>query len=122
MRTDQYMGLSPRAQEFLENNGLKCIITQIKEFPKDPIKKTVTSERKVWTELWREPYDEIEGAFGNKFSLYMYRLSDRTKIIEEIQEQPWSSGPCFFLCLKYKKTDVLIPDTRWTEQEIEDSI
>lgn len=118
MRTDQYIGLSPRAQEYLEKNALSCFVTTIIEYPKDPVKKTIMSERSVETRLWQTTYDKIEGAFGNTFPLSEYRLSDGTKIREKVQAEPWSSGPCYFTCLVNKRTGEVIEETKWTEEEI----
>ena len=120
MRTDQYIGLSEKAQEWLKKNALPCFVTVIKEFPKDPVTKTITSERSQHTELWKTEYGMIDTAYGNDFPLYQYRLKDQRKVVEVVQASPWSSGPCYFLCLVVKGTDEVIPESKWTDEEMDE--
>lgn len=121
-RTDNYIGLSPRAEEFLKNNCHEIFVTTIREYPKDREKNTILSEKSVSVELWSEKYDKLEGAFYNSFPLYEYYLRNGKTVIEVLQADPWSSGPCFFLCLADKDTGNPIEETKWTEEEIEEYI
>ncbi|MHA2428916.1 MAG: hypothetical protein ACXADB_12910 [Candidatus Hermodarchaeia archaeon] len=99
MRTDQMIGLSPRGQKLVA----------------DP-------------NLTRVQHTLLEGAFGNTFPLYEWRLPiwqyadtyKMTLVLEEVQASPWSSGPCFFLALKDKESREWIKESLWTNQEMEE--
>lgn len=78
MRTDQFIGLTKKAQEFVKD---------LEELP---------NARKI-----------LEGAFGNNFELGAWEMPSKENspveeyIIREIlQASPWSSGPMFFTCLE----------------------
>lgn len=107
MRTDNYMGLPGDARVFLDTNCKKVKCELVKTFPDG------SKTESFWSENYREKCDVIEGAFYNKFDLFEYELKDGRKVREEVQAEPWSSGPCYFIQLVDSETgEVLFKHTQ----------
>lgn len=86
MRTDQYIGLTDDAKEFLK----KCL-------------ETGGSKEEQFVLV---PADQ--SAFGNEFygrRVTVFTPDDKANVCfiyeETVQMAPWSSGPMYFTCLKY---------------------
>ena len=62
-----------------------------------------------------------EGMFGGKedtYKLYKYLTKTGREVEEYIQAEPWSSGPCFFIALRYIDTKRSILKSLWSQEEI----
>ncbi len=96
MRTDNFVGLTPRADKWLD-----------KESTDSMAGKT---------------YISFEGAYGNKFALLEHGVLGGDKVREIIQEERCDSGPWFFTTLRRVTAHGLepIPDLDWTEEEIDE--
>jgi len=82
MRSTQFVGLTKRAQEFVE---------KLTPLPSDRKTQGLSSED-IELRRWAWPQ-----------SLYPIRVEERLKtacIREVVQAVPWSSGPMFFTCLE----------------------
>ena len=72
MRTDQHIGLTVAARNFLKSVGINH-------------KKVIST---------------YSGMFGDKYPLYRYYLGNGCYADEYLQTDPWSSGPMFFIGLR----------------------
>lgn len=59
-----------------------------------------------------------QGMFDDEYPLHRYVFSDGRVLVEAVQAEPWSSGPCFFLALK-DKNDEWVKESLWRNEEIE---
>lgn len=109
MRTDQYVGLSSRAIEFLKENA------ELDHF--QLLKNGVIDQD--YYEPKKEVFSTLIGAFQNEFPLFTYFLENGEKVYEYVQAEPWSSGPMYYIALSYdpEGTDPVI-ETLWTEEEM----
>ena len=105
MRTTQLMGLTTKAYLYLEKNVEKIpnIIC--------PKCKHVLTKR-----LDKKRHSQANGMFGEEIPLYEYTLKNGEFIHEVVQAEPWSSGPCIFLCLQDKTGKLLC---KWPQKEID---
>jgi hypothetical protein len=63
--------------------------------------------------------ETIFGMFGEPINkTYLYEDSDGKKFESFIQAEPWSSGPCTFMALRWADTKELINGCYWSEEEI----
>lgn len=99
-RTDSWVGLTPRAGEWLKANAELTALG----VPAGSVHFT------------------FEGAFYNKMYLHMYPLKEGGIVYEVVCADPWSSGPNYFTTLQRMTLRGLepIPDITWTDQEIEE--
>lgn len=120
-RSDQVMGLNSRAQKLVEGEqfllcreiGAKYYsIGHIKPFNRPIYSSTVS----------KTEYDQFVGLEGNSYPLYKYDFLDKRVLYEQIQTNPWSSGPCFFLALKDGVPGNWVLESLWTNTEIEANI
>ncbi len=51
-----------------------------------------------------------------------YSLPDGRVLVEDVQSEPWSSGPCYFLALKDHKTGDWVEETLWSEEEMNEHL
>ena len=72
------------------------------------------STQKFVAKMEAKQYDTFEGAFCNKFPLFSYD----EKYFEYVQEEPWSSGPMFFIALKDAE-GTPVSESLWTQEEID---
>lgn len=109
MRSDQHMGLSIEASDFLVFNELVPEPCPHCQRPYPPI-----------TEPSGKTYS---GMFMEEYPLFRHELKSKGYAEEYLQAAPWSSGPCLFLGLKvYDSNGTEIRDFQWTEQEIQESL
>lgn len=104
-RFTQYIGLSPRASEFLKNHNYKQIYSY-------EMTEGIAQEP-VMGNLY-ECIIQVEGRFscpGNE-----YKEDIKTLYIEEVQAEPWSSGPMIFTQLRNILTGKILGS--WTDEEI----
>jgi len=116
MRCTQFMGLSEKAYEFLNQNQ-----QTEKRRCSCPDCKTEHIELAV-TEKYRDA--QYLGMREDGPILQKYLLKDGTWVYEYDQAVPWSSGPCIFLALS---TDPIEPEkhpieeTLWSQEEIDNA-
>ena len=55
--------------------------------------------------------------YHDRYGLSRYRLADGRVFEEDIQAEPWSSGPVFFLALKDEHGE-WAPESLWSEEQI----
>jgi len=63
----------------------------------------------------------FEGIFGGNedtYKLYKYITNSGREVEEYIQAEPWSSGPCFFIALRYVNTKRPVIKSLWSQEEI----
>jgi hypothetical protein len=64
--------------------------------------------------------EKITGMFGEEIqSIREHTTRDGRILIDYVQAEPWSSGPCIFLALKWKDTDEPIKESLWDEEIID---
>lgn len=106
MRTTQYIGLNPEAEAWLAKNckSTTSIIC--------PTCGNVTLPELISTNL-----KEITGMFNEHVDfLRQYETHTGEKVETFIQAEPWSSGPCIFLALKYSESGIAF--CLWGDEEI----
>ena len=107
MRCDQWIGLTDEAKAFLDEHcnmvpGTKC----------PHCGGLLNHKRDV------KEYDEVEGMFGTPAgSLLEYNLKNGRVAKEVVQDVPWSSGPCFFICLEIDGVRCF----EWPQEEIDNA-
>lgn len=93
IRQTQLIGLNRDADDFLDNNA-KCV----------EVKICKECGHKTGGGFCMSVYDEETGVQKGMFEdgplLHEYELKDGSKVREIVQADPWSSGPCIFLCLQ----------------------
>jgi hypothetical protein len=107
-RSTQIVGLKEEALDFLE-----------KEAKRVPKNTCPTCHHTKGGEIIRILYDEKTGARAGMCDdgplLFEYHLKNNQIVKEAVQEVPWSSGPCIFLCLEDINGKRLF---EWTDKEI----
>ena len=93
MRETQFIGLNGYAKMFIENH-IKLGGVELMEWV---------------TGMFDEPVWQIRR--------FMDKESGK-KFEEYIQAEPWSSGPCIFLALRWVDTNEIITQTLWSDEEI----
>lgn len=126
MRMDQYVGLPERATKWLEANVMKettdtLVVSYVNGVETHRGKTTVIGP--LATE-----YATIAGAWADTVApLFRYKMFDGREVEEYVQAEPWSSGPMFFIALRYVgKTpcetgctcEPSLESLAWTEEEI----
>lgn len=100
MRMDQFAGLPPAAEKFLEIN----------RWPP----KTCEVCGHI-TGSYIAKCGTFPGGWGNEYPLHRYLLEDGKAAEEFLQIAPWSSGPVHFLGLRLEDET----EFTWTDKEIE---
>lgn len=126
MRMDQYVGLTERAQKWIDENVVKETVETVSVSYVNGV-ETHRGTASVVGPL-AEPYGTIEGAWeDNVAPLMAYTLRDGGTVEEYVQAEMWSSGPMYFIALRYKGRSPCEPgctcvpslaDLAWTEAEI----
>ncbi len=109
-RTDQPMGLSQKAQVFLEENekkvSTKCGCPDCKT-------------AHISTEVLKQ-CGTYSGMFDDEYILYRHELVTGKLVYEFLQASPWSSGPMMYLSLAWDKEGKHpVEDCNWTDKEVE---
>jgi hypothetical protein len=104
-RFTQYIGLSQRAWEFLKNHNYKEIYSY--EMTEGIAQEPVMGSLYECT----IPVQGRWSCLGNEYMEYAKAL-----YIEEVQVEPWSSGPMIFTQLKNILTGKIVGE--WTDEEI----
>ena len=89
MRMFQFMGLTPEAEKYLDQNCAK-ITNEFCPHCGKPISES----------LLILDVEHVDSFYGDGPDLHTYQLFDVGEIKEVIQAEPWSSGPVCFLCLE----------------------
>lgn len=109
MRETQIFGLTEEAYSFLENNAVHS-----------PIVECPTCHNRTGGQINSRVYDSETGVQKGMFedgpNLHEYLLKDGRHLREVVQADPWSSGPCIFLCLEDVATAERLFE--WPEEEI----
>ena len=115
MRCDQFMGLNAYATDLLD---ITILVQEIgkrnfpdgrtEDFDRDVKINIVSAEKSGAT---------FVGMFEEIYPLMTYLLPGGRILTERLQAAPWSSGPCFFLCLTEDGKN--IKETLWNDEEIE---
>jgi len=106
MRMHQYMGLTKKAERFLEVN-----IKMVPDIICPKCKEVITMKRDT------KPYSKIQGMYPeDTYALLEYYLKDGTIVKEVLQAQPWSSGPMSFICLELENGKKIF---KWSKEEID---
>jgi len=106
MRLTQFVGLSPKAKKYIEDNCKKDFIEVFKNSVLD----------KSYTMLIKEPGNKTYGMFEEEIQLFNYELKDGSTLKEIEQASPWASGPVIFTCLENKASKRI---GEWTDKEID---
>jgi len=104
-RFTQYIGLSPRAWEYLKDNNYK-------EIYRYEMTEGIAQES-VMGSLY-ECTIQLPGRYSCEVNEYMEDV--KVLYIEVVQAEPWSSGPMIFTFLKNILTGGMVG--LWTEEEI----
>ena len=107
MRCIQLFGLSSEATEFLKLNGQ---IVPTYKCPHCGGTLAEGIEKKVYASAAEF------GMFDDGPELHMYFLKDGKTVKEIVQDSPWSSGPCIFLCLQDEDGKRI---GEWPQEDIE---
>ncbi len=95
MRTTQFIGLNGNAFDWLDKN---CIIQESLPIDLEP----------------------IYGMFEEEVHILKQYTTNENRFVEEyVQAEPWSSGPCIFLALRYSDTKEPIEESLYLDSEIE---
>ena len=114
MRCDQYMGLNDRAKKIVEGTVVSIQRKIIDTYPDGRVEES-TTEVEV-SDVTIEDTETFAEGF-NKYPLYKYTLVGGTEYFEYVQEEPWSSGPMFFIALKDQNGNP-VKDSLWTDEEL----
>ncbi len=99
-RSDQFMGLTSEAEDYLEKNEITPETC--------PHCGSYLAEE-------REIIGHYSGMFGDEYPLHRHELTDGTTADTFLQASPWDSGPMFFLGLRVGSKEFL-----WDKDEIEE--
>jgi len=117
-RSDQIIGLCERAKKLLEAKEELFYTETITRIYPDGSQETIgprpVNGSPVKCELSGEKF---YGMFDIEYDLHRYILPDGRIYVEFVQEEPWSSGPCFFLALKGPNGET-VEESLWREEEI----
>lgn len=119
MRTDQYIGLNERAQELVRGTPVFLFSEEVTRVYPDGRREILPPREVQGSSVKVEDNGVIEGAWTDVVStLHKHTLPDGRVLREEVQANPWSSGPCYFVALKDEAGN-WVPESLWTDEEIE---
>ena len=105
MRCYQEIGLMPEAFKFLDENVLKTGCRPCPHCGKPTAEEWIVIDTK-----------HIDMFYGDGPTLRTFILKDGSKVKEIVQAEPWSSGPCAFLCLEREDGSRMF---EWPQEEID---
>lgn len=125
MRETQWIGLSPRARDFLSEQDVVCNEVTVRSWPDGRLE--VTEPRKVLvSRIKKEQWGHTYGMFDEEIPLHKYTFPDGRVLFEVVLAEPWSSGPCIFTTLRATaRADQAQPiihngvSLDWTDEEIQ---
>lgn len=113
IRMDQWVGLPAEAIEFIFNNREEQKVITIVLDSQGNIVETNTHTRLSLS----NDGEAVYGMFGTPAGyLREWTLSDGRTVREQVQAEPWSSGPMFFTQLVDDSGEILYA---WTQEEID---
>jgi len=101
---NQHMGFTAEADVFLEEYA--------KKVGTHPCPHCGEMTDKTFEKL---SYSSYTGMFQQEYPLHIYLLKDGSTVKEIVQAEPWSSGPCFFMCLERDNGKRI---GKWSQEEI----
>lgn len=118
-RSTQWMGFTPESHKWLLNNAIcekvSVITTKLYRDDRREINETINDEINSI-----ETGQEVTGMFEELVhKIREYPLKNGKVVEEYIQAEPWSSGPCIFMALRYKDTKKPIRASLWSQKEID---
>ncbi|MFA6842993.1 MAG: hypothetical protein WCR33_01185 [Bacilli bacterium] len=123
MRCTQFFGLSKNANDWLEKYCKQTHYFQKVFRAYDGSDEWVEVENSEGTQLVSKPLEENEKVFGmfgeEVYVLQQYEMDNGSIVEEYVQADPWSSGPCIFLCLRFQSTKKFVNKSLWKDEEIE---
>lgn len=115
MRTDQYMGLSPRARAELARFCEEAVVHTIIHFQDG--RKQEHQKVQVVPSYQVETIGSIAGTWNDHVAnLSRYIFLDGRVWEEFVQAIPWSSGPCYFISVT--QDGDRLPRLDWNDEEI----
>jgi hypothetical protein len=119
MRTTQFIGLSEAARQLVAGDSVVDYVDHIERRHADG---TVTHHVET---VYRSTVAQEEsggfafGMFEEEIPLSRFTLPDGRTLVEDVQAQPWSSGPCIFTALRDETTGDWVPESLWPQEEID---
>jgi hypothetical protein len=113
MRCNQWIGLKPEAEQFLQDMfGMRkyTLIKLYEDGTKDYGKESEEPDANISVD------DHWIGMFDEEYPLLEYKKGD-TCFREVVQSDQWYSGPVVFTALKDGNGD-LVQESMWTEKEM----
>lgn len=122
MRSDQYIGLCDRAQQWLTKNcqqvqkTVQIVRVGVAADGQEPDVSTNQS-----LDLYRQPYHNIHGAWTDVVAtLDVYVTHDQRPVYEFVQAEIWDSGPMYFIGLAWERLgEDPIQETLWSPDELQ---
>lgn len=116
-RSWQYMGFNPAATAVLDET-VKVGTSKIKNFD---LEGNVIGG--YTTDILEPAYTAVEYAreqpwYDGANVMYRYTFRDGRVLEGYVQAEPWSSGPCTFMALRDAETKEPVPETLWSEADI----
>ena len=100
MRMDQYVGLTERAHKWLQEHAALRYTETLSVSTVNGVETHRSSATNVAP--CSVDYDYIEGAWDDHVApLRRYQLQDGREVEEFVQAEPWSSGPMYFVGLRW---------------------
>lgn len=126
-RSTQLIGLNERAEALLDAHGrsrkrLRHRIVGRKQLPDGTSEPYV---RECWGPELEPEYTgrEVDGMFGERcWELRRWCLPDGRVLVEDVQDEIWSAGPCIFLALRDEASGEWVSETLWSDEEMQAQI
>jgi hypothetical protein len=121
MRSDQFMGLNEWASKFVQGVPILVYTEEVVRVYPDGRRET-QPPRPVHESSTKRVEDgkTYSGMFEDTYPLGRYIFPNGQVYYEEVQAQPWSAGPVFFLALRDEKGE-WVPESLWPDEEIENA-
>ena len=119
IREDQFPGLNKWAEAFVAGEQKLAYIAKLKKIYPDG-REEQAPDQEIYASTIKKEEDGryYTGMFGTEYALHQYIFPDGKVYKEYVQEEPWSSGPCFFLALKDEEGRS-VAESLWTEDEVD---